>query len=258
LLDRFHKMAGVLCCFAKSIQQIDLGGTSYTWSPASLEQAPAFGIGSLLAPDSNDRDAMTRIRVMRIDLGDGALLLGLDSLGLRPLPETVPSLWVLAPTSEDAALGFALNGRFDVNAARTSLADREEHNRAVAEALGRVLKKALEDLRLAVDQEWETVRHAIGLNEGTTPYDLWYSLWRTLVGGLHKREPSKVRSLVQCAVRVGLGELAQRASRHGQGQRCSDGVTRRLVHPERVGTTFWLEPLRRLDCSARNGVCRDP
>jgi hypothetical protein len=208
LLDRFQKMAGVLCCFAKSIQQIDLGGISYTWSPASLEQAPAFGIGSLLVPDSNNRDVMTRIQVMRIDLGDGELLFGLDGLGLRPLPETVPSLWVLAPTSEDAALGFALNGRFDVNAARTSLADRGEHNHSVAEALGRVLKNALEDLRLAVDQEWETVRHAIGLNEGTTPYDLWYSFWRTLVGGLHKREPSKVRSLVQCAVRVGLGELA--------------------------------------------------
>jgi hypothetical protein len=207
LLDRFHKMAGVLCCFAKSIQQIDvLGGTSYTWLPSRLEQAPAFGIGSLLVPD--DKDAMTRIQVMRVDLGDGALLVGLDAAGVRPLPETIPSLWVLAPTSEDAALGVALNGRFDVNAARTSLADREEHNHAVAEALGRVLNEAIEHLRLAVDQDWETVRHAIGLNEGMTPYGLWYSLWRTLVGGLHKREPSKVRSLVQSVAQVGLGELA--------------------------------------------------
>jgi hypothetical protein len=208
LLDRFHRMAGVLCCFAKSIQQIDLGGTTYTWSPSSLEQAPAFGIGSLLVPDPNDKEVMTRIQVMRIDLVDGALLVGLDGSGMRPLPETIPSLWVLAPTSEDAALGVALNGRFDVNAARTSLADREEHNHAVAEALGRVLDDAIEDLRLAVDQDWQTVRHTIGLNDGMTPYDLWYSLWRTLVGGLQKREPSKVRSLVQCVAQVGLGELA--------------------------------------------------
>ncbi|MBK5966794.1 hypothetical protein CCR95_22640 [Thiocystis minor] len=208
LLDRFHKMAGVLCCFAKSIRQIDLGGTSFTWCPSSLEQAPAFGIGSLLVPDPKDMSVMTRIQAMRIGLGDGAILFGLDGSGVKSLPETIPSLWVLAPTSEDAALGVALNGRFDVNAARTSLADREEHNHAVAEALGRGLKNALEDLRLAADQDWETVRHAIGLNEGVTPYDLWYSLWRSLLGGIQKREPSKVRSLVQCTAQVGLGELA--------------------------------------------------
>lgn len=208
LLDRFHRMAGVLCCFAKSIQQIDLGSTTYTWSPSRLEQAPAFGIGSLLVPDLNHKDTMTRIQVMRIDLDNGALLVGLDRSGLRPLPETIPSLWVLAPTAEDAALGVALNGRFDVNAARTSLADREEHNRAVAQALGRVLNEAIDDLQLAVTQDWERVRHAIGLHEGMNPYGLWYSLWQTLVGGILKREPSKVRSLVQTVAQVGLGDLA--------------------------------------------------
>jgi hypothetical protein len=208
ILDRFRAMGGILCCFAKAIRQIDLANDiSHTWQPSILGFAPAVGIGDLKVPSA--KDGTDSIRVLRFDLNDGALLFGLNGQGVCRLPETVPTLWILAPTAEEDALGFAINGPFDVDAGRTRLADSDELNLSIADGLGRRLFDVLTELNQGIAQDWENARHALRLNPGVVPYDFWYSLWQTLVGGLQLREKGKVRSLAQRIAQGGIGAFAK-------------------------------------------------
>lgn len=206
ILRHFQAMAGVLCCFAKAIRQIDfLGGSSHAWSPTALAFAPGLSVGSLTVPDQDT--SLLRFKALRIDLGTGALLLAMNGEGLCRLPNTVPTLWILAPTAEDDALGFALNGRFHVDAGRTRLADSEEANLETAGRLGDALHQVLKPLVSAIQDDWRNVQQALALQQGIDPYDFLYTLWQTLVGGLQVRESSKVRSLALRVVQQGLGTL---------------------------------------------------
>ena len=82
ILRHFQVMAGVLCCFAKCIRQIDfVGRASHTWQPRQLPFAPALSVGTLTVPDPSD--GMIRIQALRIQLGDGAMLLGSGGEGIR-------------------------------------------------------------------------------------------------------------------------------------------------------------------------------
>ena len=113
------------------------------------------------------------------DEGDdpGALLLGLDHDGFAPLPESIPSIWVTAPTAAKTGLGIAMNAKFDLDAGRAQPAKDSSRNRGQAEALGRRLGGQLVALFDTAETRWDELREALGIAPVRKPNDLWQSLW---------------------------------------------------------------------------------
>lgn len=203
VLARFRPLAGVLCCFARAIRTIEADGENFHWESVALGDSGLIQTGWCRLPE--DADEPTARRVLRLDLGDGALLLGLGAGGIERLPDAVPSFWRMAPTSECARLGFALNGPFVVDAGRSQLANNSPENGAVAERLGAGLRQALAALDDAMTADWDGVRQGLGLHG--EPYDLWQSLWQALCG--RARTADNRRDLLERLLRPGLGQLAR-------------------------------------------------
>ena len=201
VLERFRQISGILCVFARAIRTITCiaeSGSESTrrWQPREI--CPGVEAGELYL--EGDWGAHTMALCVRTD--SGSLLMALGPSGFRPLPDTVPSLWVTAPTSEPSAVGFAVNGSFDLDAGRGRLASNTTRNREKARKIGTAVGESLGILLDPSQQDWPSVQAVMSLAADVDALDFWESVWFGLTKGWQGREATLEREVV-------LGVLAR-------------------------------------------------
>ena len=228
VLERFRQLAGILCVFGRAIRSITHVATwewqptadghferaanlatresNWCWRPREISQR--VEVGDLdLRGDWGDR---TTAICVRTDTDNGSLLVALGPQGFRPLPDTVPALWVTAPTRETAAVGFAINGSFDLDAGRGRLAGNTASNLEKARRIGREAGEALGGLMERSRKDWGSIRAALGLAADVGALDFWESIWLGLTRGWLRRTPGDGAVLVE---EVALGALTRLCDR---------------------------------------------
>jgi hypothetical protein len=220
-LDPFLARVGVLVAFSKKINNVEINqpdGTSLSaiWSPTDLGNLSGCAVGRVqLGPGKSQL-------VLKLDLGEGAILIALDESGFCELPVDLPSIWVTAPISESDQLGYAINGKFEIDAGRSRLAANSNLNDELGSALGIQLESHLE---LLLSLDWQALRQQLMVSDGVTEYEFWYGLWRVLLSRLPRiARDSGVRVIAQSAVVAGLGRLA------GNHEFVPNGLPGRLGH----------------------------
>ena len=224
VLDRFRQLAGILCVFGRAVRSIThvasgewqpiadglferaphvaTGESNWRWQPSEISQG--VEVGNLdLRGDWGDR---TTAICVRTDTDNGSLLVALGPKGFRPLPHTVPALWVTAPTRESVAVGFAINGSFDLDAGRGRLAGNTASNLEKARRIGREAGDALGGLLERSREDWGFVRAALGLAADVDALDFWESIWLGLTRRWLPRTPGDGAELVE---EVALGALTR-------------------------------------------------
>ena len=179
VLERFRQLAGILCVFGRAIRSIThvaMSKSSWSWEPNEI--FPAVEVGELHLQD--DWDARTRALCVRAR--DGSLLMALGPQGFRPLPDSVPALWVTAPTREPSSVGFAVNGSFDLDAGRGRLAGDTDKNLEKARRIGQQTGDALGALLERSHEDWSSVQAALGL-AALDALGFWESVWSGLTKG---------------------------------------------------------------------------
>ena len=137
MLDRFFRLAGVLCVFARSVREIvhvtQTGERrDFGWCPVPISKVPGLEHGSLSLRGNTHNG---RLRLIRTALHEGDVLFALDSKGVCRLPTCIPSVWATGPTDEGGSLGFALNASFDVDPGRANLSANNEIPRVRVERI---------------------------------------------------------------------------------------------------------------------------
>jgi hypothetical protein len=210
----FEKWAALLAVFAKRIRRlkIDHNGKreNYEWIPSIALTAEEVQIeyGALrLAQTASE----AKVPVLHFRLGkSGGLLVGIGPNGFRELPGDVPAIWVVAPTQEDAGIGFAINGAFEVDAGRTRLSSNVDSTIIESHRIGSLLATGLLALFDMASENWDKFRELLRLGSEVQPYDFWASVWRVLTGAFNHRLDGKVERIVRCVMTEerGLGWLA--------------------------------------------------
>ena len=180
VLGRFQKLAGILCVFGRAIRSItQVGETelSYSWVPT--EVCPRVEVGELHL--QGEWGSRTKTICIRTD--DGSLLMALRPQGFRALPDSVPALWVTAPTREATSVGFAINGSFDLDAGRGRLAGDTHKNLSRARRIGQQAGEALGVLLERSHDDWDSVRTALSLAADLDALGFWESVWVGLTKG---------------------------------------------------------------------------
>ncbi len=207
ILERFYRLAGVLCVFGRSIRSIALVGSegkdfNLTWNPS--EVCPGIEHGRLSL--EGDWGAETDAVCIRVE--SGSLLVGLGPKGFQSLPDYVPSLWVTAPTQEQFVVGFALNGGFTLNTGRDELAGNSEDNRELARRIGGETGKALGNFFERSGQDWPTVRQRLNLAADLEAGEFWLGLWIGLTEGWIRRHLDAAVELAREAAMTLLSRLS--------------------------------------------------
>ena len=132
------------------------------------------------------------------------MLFAFGATGFKAFPlldkkskESLPRIWVLAPTHDEAAIQFLLNANFDVDMGRLQLAHDSQNNRQIAHKLGTDLAQLFIQLDKLIIDDWEKVRQQLDLAQDKIPYDFWHSLWLVLVKSWVRKEDNKVHQLVK-------------------------------------------------------------
>lgn len=102
----------------------------FTWKPSDICRCVEYGQLAVAG------DWGTETGALCVRSEHGTLLMALGPDGFRSLPDRIPTLWVTAPTKEKARLGFALNGRFAIDAGRTKLPGNDCTNLVLAQNMG--------------------------------------------------------------------------------------------------------------------------
>lgn len=209
VLTRFEDLTGVLCAFGQAIRSIEIHRKSlvqspgrFTWEPEELCSSVEFARLSVTGDWGQETGAIC----LRSE--HGALLMALGPDGFRPLPDEVPTLWVTAPTKAQARLGFAVNGRFEINTARAELKGDSDSNSILAGQIGTASGESLSTLFNDSCADWAEVRERLGLAADLHLHDFWYSLWVGLTGRWFGRQSDAVTALVRELVRALLRRLS--------------------------------------------------
>ena len=200
VLDRFRELAGTLCVFGRAVRSITWFAASEStlrWQPTELCMDVEVGDLDLRG------DWGPRTRAICVRTRSGSLLMALGPQGFRALPGAVPALWVTAPTRESSAVGFAVNGNFDLDAGRGRLAGNTANNRELATRIGVEAGDALGALLQHSRDDWRSVRTELGLAAHLEDLDFWESVWSGLTNTWLRREGGEGTDLVR--------ELALRA-----------------------------------------------
>ena len=237
VMERFRQLAGVLCVFGRAIRSIRQVGefkSSCSWEPKLVCSGVEVGELGL------EGDWGNRTKAVCVRANDGSLLMALGSRGFRALPDFVPALWVTAPTREATAVGFAINGGFDLDAGRGRLAG-DTRNLDKARRIGEQAGEALGVLLERSHDDWPSVRAALDLAVDLDALGFWESVWFGLTKGWLKHAQDEGKGLVGKAALGALSRLAQR--------RCGipNGLTGRLrgfsdleaIDYELTGVLLW-------------------
>ncbi len=206
VLERFHQLAGILCVFGQAIRSITFTAATEStrcWQPREICSRVEVGDLDL----RGDWGARTTAMCVRTD--SGSLLTALGPKGFRRLPDGVPALWVTAPTTELSGAGFAINGRFDLDAGRGRLTGNTANNLRIANRIGVAAGKALGALLERSRTDWGGVQAELRLATNVDSLVFWESVWAGLTTACLSRPQGNGVGLVREVALGALGQLAQ-------------------------------------------------
>ena len=207
VLKRFRRLAGILCVFGRAVRTIECAGASAsTWCWRPSEICAGLEVGDL----DLGGDWGSRTRAIRVSTLSGSLLMALGPKGFRALPDTVPALWVTAPTLESSPSGFAVNGGFDLDAGRGRLAGNTDTNRKLARRIGIEVGDVLGSLLQRSRDNWSFHRAALGLAADLEDLDFWESIWSGLTKKCLRSMGNDGTDLVQTVALHALAQLSER------------------------------------------------
>ena len=177
-VERLVVAAPWLPAFARRIRRIDITGSE----PRSIRcEVAGFppelpGSGILDVVTVTDTAAGVQ-RILRFDLGDFHLLIGIGDDGPRGFPEHVGRLWNLAPLEETLRCGWLINGPFRVDPGRGRLAGTEDDRCKCFERLGEALGERLLALHDVASLHWSVLVETLSLAPSTEPAEFWSRLF---------------------------------------------------------------------------------
>lgn len=182
LMDLFHRLAPLLVVFSHRLKRIrfhsqGLEDYDIHWHPRQVMDGVDFG---RLEEFGNSANALVLSRSSARGRDRLQFLLGMNGDGFVPLAEDVPVFWVTAPTRMTSGYGFAVNGPFEPDVGRVQLALKSEKNEQLAVEAAALISDRLQALWRLASKDWQTVRGALGLTDGTSQYELWASLWQVV------------------------------------------------------------------------------
>lgn len=183
MLGRFRALAGILCVFARELRDIRVetreSDQSFTWRAHQIAADIEHGAVALSAPAG--RRSSTEAICIRV--ATGAVLFALGPEGFRPLPKSIPCLWVTTPlrtnSDENDGLGFACTAAFIPDPGRARLAGDSHENLGIARQLGSEAGESLQVLLEATrqSQDWPKLSRILNLDASLKLHDFWCRLW---------------------------------------------------------------------------------
>lgn len=192
VLQRFDRLCGFQVVFARRISTIVLSdGSEVSWYPSEVSGVRGALVGEITLREPAGSIEKTTGLLFRNECG--SLLLRVDSCGISCFDAEVPSIWVMAPTCECLGTGFVVNGAFNIDVGRAQLSREMSDNERIAFHLGRLVGEQLTDLFMRSRQvdDWSLLVSELGMAEGTSPYQFFYSLFDVLTNlkPTHLSEP---------------------------------------------------------------------
>ncbi len=185
VLEKFEKVAGLLCVFSRAIRKISLiDGSRLAWEwqfKELLGREVGVEVGRLMLKGTGTRTAIC------FRGNTGSVVVALDANGLIPLPKGIPGLWVTAPTRESAELGYAVNGDYELDAGRGRLAGDFDANLGVSKKIGTELGDRLREIFSQSQKNWSSISKALGVSDTVSLIEFWEGVWK----GLSRRIPKQ-------------------------------------------------------------------
>lgn len=182
VVDHFRSVTGILLAFSKRIKYcvIDSPNEQFdvSWQPNEIIKDIFVGDLKLKL----EQETMSKALLIE-NQEFGAILLALDSKGLCHFPnyQAIPDMWVTAPLQESMKLGFAINGRFEIDVGRGRLARDSKDNREMAQKLGYFIgKKLCELFEKSKQQGFNFIKEELELATDISEYEFWDSVWKIL------------------------------------------------------------------------------
>ena len=180
VVDEFAACAPILAAFALSIRSVEIKTVDKGWTEHFVWDARCFG--GVEWSTRQDPDGTSEAHLLSPAGGRAGLLLATRRGLIDALPARVPTIWCTAPTGERYELGFALNGRFELDVGRAQIARAVERNGETARSMGEVLGQALVSLFDALGTGEDV---ALPWCSGPVrEYEFWDSFWNVVAAPL--------------------------------------------------------------------------
>jgi len=193
-IEDFEKLVGLLLIFAKRIKQchvVKYDETVIEWKPRHLSAEKSIEIGEVIIGGF-------KTNALCLKLGNyGNFVITLDEKENKlraSLPNSVPNIWVTAPTQERLGLSFIINASFDVNTGRAKIIPTEKNN-TLAKELGIKLGKQLCQLFNISKNNWEEFKQLAQLHR-TTHYEFWKLIWDELAIKTLNQQSNIIREIL--------------------------------------------------------------
>lgn len=187
ILSRFQGMASLQVVFSKQIKKCEIRSAtqkvlSFSWQEQRVSGTQSFFVGKL---SSEKLGGYRYALVLRPPKGDRklkecSLLFPLNFNGFTKLADEMPSIWITAPTQEENAVGFAVNGPFEPDVGRSVLARNSDNNRNLVNDLTLSMGESWIDFYENAQKGWDDIELDLRLAHDCTQKGFWESLWRLM------------------------------------------------------------------------------
>jgi hypothetical protein len=198
VLEPFRELMPVLLAFSRRIKQVVVVSQAeepFSWSEEPLPGVDGVSFGRFALPVGKATGAIM------IRRGEIALMFGMNTEGMTPLPAKVPVFWVTAPTRDSLGFGFAVNGPFEPDAGRIQLASNSKRNLELAGEIAWLVTSKLESLWAFAEQNWEAIRAELDVAQELEAYRFWQGLWQVLGVQFAQACPKGDDSVFACLAR---------------------------------------------------------
>jgi hypothetical protein len=180
-IDAFTRAAALLTVFSRQVRAIVVLYDGTMTSRTNVEQRLTASGRVMLAQAGSDAFVCFRCS-LAFDQHPAAVLFGLTSSGISPLPQQLTGLWITTPTDERSELMWAVNAPFKPDAGRKRLALKNVENRKIGEDVARLWGDALLELFEVTTTEWSRIAELSGLHSDASHESWWHQLWKETAG----------------------------------------------------------------------------
>jgi len=184
ILSRFQEMASIQVVFSKQIKNCEIHSTSkevasFSWQEQRVFDTRSFFVGELFLGQVSKYKSVLVLRPQRGSsrLKECSLLFQLNLNGFTRLADSIPSIWITAPTQEQNAVGFAINGPFEPDVGRSVLARSSKNNKNLIDELTMSVGGAWVNFYESIQKDWVSVASELRIAHDCSQKGFWESLW---------------------------------------------------------------------------------
>lgn len=184
IIDRFKDLIGILLSFSRQIKTCIIK-EQQNEALVKWDEEVVAGTMSCFVGSVNNRTSNIFL-VLRPSEGSdnirqSAILFQLSSRGFERTDDSIPSVWITAPTQEKTNSGYVVNGPFDPDVGRSRLALNSPNNLLIAQDLAVVAGNMFTELYQAVETNWPEVVKTLRLSIDMSPDAFWSSFWELMI-----------------------------------------------------------------------------